>query len=125
VKKASVKAKHTTKAAVKTAVAKVARVAGQKAPNARKNAPKSGALKVTRTKGKLNGQSKAPRTEVANPVDVSDGAMLPAVDLETSHEPIRGGYHDRANHSRSDVQLQMQHTRTLRGPERRPTMRGH
>jgi hypothetical protein len=68
--------------------------------------------------------TKAPKIEESHvPEEAATAVATPHVD--TSRDPLRGGLHDGANHSKPDVQLHRQHVQTMRSPERRHTMRGH
>ena len=80
---------------------------------------------------------KAPaRRKKAPPPEVHERALpdlladVPVAEVnvgpfEASRDPVRGGLHDRANHSKPEVALRNQNLRALRSPERRHTMRGH
>ncbi len=121
-KKPTVRAKTTAK----TAVARAVR-SQRKAPIARKDAPKP---RSRATRGASLPSAPSPITSVqethaADSADVVTQAPPPLAHFELSREPVRGGLHDGANHSRPEVQLQKQHLQTTRKPGGRPTMRGH
>jgi hypothetical protein len=103
----------------------------RKAPIVRRSAPKARERAVrdagsTSSKvARAHEQTEAIAPLETEPNGVAKAMMPPAAEVETAREPLRGGYHDPANHSKPAVQIQKQHMRVLRGPERRPSMRGH
>jgi hypothetical protein len=110
--KSHVEAKRATKTARSATPG-----ARRKAPIARRNAP--------RARDRAVHDASTMPTQEMEAAGAAEERMPDAAELHTSRDPLRGGDHDSANHSKPEVQLQRQHMRVLRGPERRPTMRGH
>lgn len=136
-KKSAARRTATTKVAARKVTARkpAAKNVAARKPAAKK--VKAPALRAKSTAKAPRAAEKAPaRRRKTPPPELHERALpdlladVPTAEaqlgpFETSRDPVRGGLHDRANHSKPEVALRNQNLRTLRSPERRHTMRGH